>query len=241
MKKKALLQHQAIQAAKLQDWPTAITCNQSIVELDCRDISALNRLALAHLQTGNTHKAQQLFAEVLTIDKSNVIAQKQLEKIKKKQLITVPSFTNGSFIEDPGKTKTINLHRLASKTTLEQLKVGSECELVPKSRYISVEIEDQYIGALPEDLSYRLTKLIKSGNKYGCHIRSVNGLSCSIFLRETVRSKRNQFVNSFPVSKSAAVSSELDDMFLLDEDIPVQIVDTDNDDAGFNGDLKREE
>lgn len=231
MKKKTVLQQHAIQAAKNQDWSTALDYNQQILELDPKDTGALNRCAMAYLQLENQKKAVEIFNQVLELDKSNVIAKKQLDRIKNKQHITVPAFTQNTFIEEPGKTKTVQLHRLASKNKLDELKVGVECTLVPKNRYISVEVDDEYVGALPEDLSYRLTKLMKSGNKYTCHIRSLNGTGCSIFLREATRSKKNQYVNSFPTAKVQAGVSDIDESFLLEEDIPVQIVHTDNDDG----------
>lgn len=238
MKKKTILQQQAIKAAKNQDWDAVIEFNQQILELDAQDVGALNRLAMAHLQQSNLKQAQTVFQQVLEIDKSNMIARKQLEKIKNKQAIRVPAFTGNTFIEEPGKTKTVNLHRLASKQLLDSLKVGSECQLVPKNRYISVEVDEQYVGALPEDLSYRLTKLMRTGNKYTCHIRSLNGTGCSVFLREMTRSKRNAYVNSFPTLKVQATINDVDESFLLEEDIPVQIVNTDTDNEQSFEDIK---
>ena len=139
------------------------------------------------------------------------------------------------FIEEPGKTKTVELHRLASKDQIAHLAVGQTCSLKPKNRYISVEVGKTYLGSLPEDLSYRLTKLMKNGNEYICYIRSISTNSCSIFIKETKRSKPNEFVNSFPTSKNQI--STINDMFLADdavplqmENIPIQIVVTDRED-----------
>ena len=115
------------------------------------------------------------------------------------------------------------------------LNVGQACELKTKSRYISVEVEGQYLGALPEDLSFRLTKLIKNGNTYSCRIRSIRDRSCLVFLKETYQSQKNIHLHSFSVagnSKSGAGDlSPIDDSLLRQEDIPINIINSDDDDT----------
>jgi tetratricopeptide (TPR) repeat protein len=229
---------QAIQAAKTQDWDTAITLNQQITEIDPTDINAFNRLGVAQVQLGQMKQAKASFEQVLEIDKTNGLAKKHLLKLKNNQPITLHSLPKDEeFIEEPGKTRTVELNRLASKDQLDKYSVGQSCQLKPKGRFISVEIEKVYIGSLPEDLSARLTKLIKDGNEYACYIQSISSTSCSVFLKETQRSKKNEFVHSFPIVKSQL--STLNDMFLADEsvplqmeDIPLQIVETDADEEG---------
>ncbi len=229
MNKKTTLQLQAIQAAKNNDWHKAAEYNQALINLDELDISAYNRLGVAYLQLCDKKKAKDVFQKVMEIDKSNAIARKHLYRLSHNQNIAIPTFCTDQFIEEPGKTKTVDLHRLASKNVLSEIVVGSEATLVPKNRYISVEVNGIYVGALPEDLSFRLTKLINTGNEYSCRIRSVSGCSCAVFLRETKRSKRNEHTNSFPLSKTQlATINDIDDIF-LEDDIPIQVVETDND------------
>lgn len=229
MNKKTTLQLQAIQAVKNTEWQKAADYNLAILELDNQDISAYNRLGVAYLQLSEKKKAKETFQKVLEIDKSNAIAQKHLHRLSHNQNVTIPTFSTDHFIEEPGKTRTAELHRLASKNVLSDVVVGSQATLVPKNRYISVEVNGTYIGALPEDLSFRLTKLITTGNEYSCRVRSVSGCSCAVFLREIKRSKRNEHTNSFPLSKTQlATINDIDDIF-LEDDIPVQVVETDND------------
>src|SRR5690606_3385589 len=133
-------------------------------------VSAYNRLGVAYMQIKNVSKAKKAFQQTLTIDKTNSIAKKQLQRINSNHLGKAPAFTKLSFIEEPGKTKTVELHRLAGKQVLNNLSVGQMCELRPKKRYISVEVDGQYVGALPEDLSLRLARLIETGNEYTCSI-----------------------------------------------------------------------
>ncbi len=231
----SVLELQAIQAAKAQKWQTAIEANQEILKQNPTDINALNRLGVAYVQINEVGKAKEAFEHVLEIDKSNVLAKKHLERIKNHQSINLSLLpADEQFIEEPGKTRTVELHRLPGKEQLSKIAVGQICELKPKNRFISVDVDDTYLGSLPDDLSFQLTKLIKSGNKYVCYVRSISSSTCSVFIKETFRSEENQFVNSFPTKKDQA--SAMSDMLLVDEsiplpteDIPLQMVDTDAD------------
>lgn len=225
------LSSQAITAAKNSDWEEAIAINSQILEQDPQNINAFNRMGIAYLQLNKKNKARDCFKKTLEIDKTNNIAKKQLARIKAKHHLIMPTFHREHFIEEPGRTKIVELHRLAGKGVLSQLAVGQTCQLNLKKRYISVENEQGvYIGALPEDISFRLSKLIKTGNKYSCRLHSCNYNQCSVYLKEINRSKRNAEIHSFPPNKTAGSTNDIDDRFLLeDDDIPVQIVDHDND------------
>lgn len=224
------LRVQAIAAAKNSSWSEAIETNEQILQETPDDVNTLNRLGLAYLQVGDTKKAKECFKKTLVIDKTNNIAKKQLDRINSKQTAVMPAFTREYFIEEPGRTKIVELHRLAGKQVLDQLSSGENCNLVLKKRFISVETDRKtYVGALPEDLSFRLSKLISSGNTYSCRIHSTSNNQCSVFLKEATRSKRNQDLHSFPINKNSMNNiSEMDDRFLLeDEDIPVHHIDGD--------------
>lgn len=226
------LQRLAIKAAKNQAWEEALQHNQALLELKPFDIGALNRLGAAYLHLNKPKKASQVFKQVLEVDPANKLAHKHLNRIKNKQSNNLPTFSEEAFIEEPGKTKSVELYRLAGKEVLEGIRVGQKCELKPKNRYISVSVEGDYIGALPEDLSFRLTKLIQSGNEYSCLIQSCDKTQCTVHLREVKRSDKNQSVNSFPKNKDHVTTTttinEVDESMLAD-DVPVEIVDTDTD------------
>lgn len=222
------LRAQAISAAKNSDWTTAIDTNKQILLDTHNDINALNRLGLAYMQIGEISDAKEAFKKTLELDKTNNIAKKQLERISSKQTAVAPSFTRDYFIEEPGRTKIVELHRLAGKQVMDRLASGQNCNLVLKKRFISIETDDgTYIGALPEDLSFRLSKLVSTGNTYTCRVHSTSNNICSVYLKEQTRSKRNEDIHSFPLNKLAINHlSEMDDRFLLeDEDIPVQAID----------------
>lgn len=226
------LRNQAINAAKVSNWQVAAEANEQILQQTPNDVSTLNRLGLAYLQLNEKKKAKECFQQALSLDKTNNIAKRQLERISSKQAAVAPAFHREYFIEEPGRTKIVELHRLAGKQIVDMLSVGQLCNLVLKKRYISIETEDGvYIGALPEDISFRLSKLISDGNTYSCRVHTVTAKTLTVYLKELSRSKKNQDVHSFPMSKNmASPSSDMDDRFLLeDEEMPVEATDHDND------------
>ncbi len=224
----------AVSAAKNQQWDEAIGYNQQILADSPDDIGAHNRLGVSYAQIKKLSEAKSEFEKVLELDKSNQIAKKHLQKLKSKQSINICSLTTPTqFIEEPGKTKVVELHRLAGRDVLEHLMVGEECQLKPKGRYVSVEtLKGCYIGSLPEDVSFTLTKLMRTNNTYACYVRSVSSTACSVFLSETHRSKENEFVHSFPTSRSSAAVEDFyldgEDTTLLEEIAAPDIVGTDD-------------
>jgi tetratricopeptide (TPR) repeat protein len=231
MQKLSSLRQAAIQAAKDQAWHQAVSINQEILVQEPADLEAMNRLGLAHMQLGQLTEAKEIFQKVVEIDKSNIIANKHLKKLATNQVGNLLTFSDSYFIEEPGKTKILELHRLANKQTLSKLSVGQNCRLVIKNHYICIEIEDTtHIGALPEDLSARLTKLIQNGNEYSCQVHSCTEKTCRVLIKETKTSEKNADVQSFPVAKATlAGSSQMAEDFILEDEIPVQLEDGDPD------------
>ncbi|MBD3279841.1 MAG: hypothetical protein GF390_04000 [Candidatus Pacebacteria bacterium] len=235
MQKIASLKKQAIKAAKNLDWDTAVEVNQQILAQLENDIGALNRLGVAYLQLKKPSQAKKAFKQVLKQDKSNQLAKKNLAKIKNNQTDNICNFTQGHFIQEPGKTRIVKLKRLAGKPVLKKLTIGQKCQLVCKNRYISVETKknNTYIGSLPEDISCRLAKLIKSGNEYSCCVHSCTEKTCRVHIQETKRSPKNAQIHSFPPNRSTLTQSKHINTsnFVLEKDIPVQVVNTDEDET----------
>lgn len=234
MQNYTLLRQQAINAAKQQNWDLAIDVNNAILQQNKNDLEALNRLGLAYFQTQQTKQAKKTFSRALEIDKNNKIALKHLNKIKQKQSPPNMDYRHNEFIEEPGKAKNIELHRLSSKHILDKLYIGQQCCLVPKNRYISVETEDGvYIGSLPEDLSFRLAKLIKNGNQYSCIVHSQNTKQCIVHIKETRCSAKNIHTNSFPISKhSVDFDDNLEEKIISpDEDILISAIEAKESDS----------
>ncbi len=213
------LKQLAIASAKTASWQIAIDANNTILERNDQDTAALNRLGVALIQLKSYKLAKTTFEKVLKIDKTNLLAQKNLNRLKTSKHVDINLVGQEDFIEEPGKTRVVELHRLAGNTVLSGLAAGMACVLKVKKRYISVEVADHYVGALPEDLSFRLTKLMNSGNTYRCFIRSVSNHHVSVYLREEFRALRNSDTPSFPVSKPLTSSDEefVDDPLLKEE------------------------
>lgn len=223
------LKQLAISAAKKSDWNQAVKLNEDILTQSPKDVEALNRLGQAYLQLNDCNKAKKTFSKVLKIQKTNKIALRNIEKIKNNQTQKINCFATQLFIDEPGKAKNIALHRLAGKQVLHNLSVGQECQMVIKNRYISIETKTgEYIGALPEDISFRLSNLIKTGNTYLCYISSCNEKTCNIYIKENSRSKKNLHQNSFALNKAGSLNN-FNDHLVLEKDIPVELVSTDED------------
>ena len=182
-----------IKAALSQNWEAAIRINIKILKENKKNVDALNRLGFAYLMSGKKKLAKETFDTVLKIDKYNGIAQKNLKKIN---LIKVGDINTEArknispllFLEEPGKTKIVECINVAPKQTLSYISCGQEVTI--KTKRHSIEIRDHkngYIGALPDDISFKLIKMMESGNEYSIHIKSINKSCISVFIREIKR------------------------------------------------------
>lgn len=211
-----ILERQAIKAAQEQRWEDAVKLNTEILETDPRNVSALNRLGMSYLQTHKTAKAKAVYQSVLKIDPYNPIAAKYIKLGLTAQAPASPALSYADFIEEPGKTKTVQLCRVADQKVLDNMSIASSVELIQKNHCIAVETPNHtYLGTLPDDLSFRLKKLIKGGNTYKAIVKSIGKNQCSIFIKETKRSKKFQFVSSFPSNSSNHVTDIHENLFLL--------------------------
>lgn len=205
---------QAISAALHQDWQTAITLNKTIVDNSKNNIDAIIRLAYAYTRIGNKDKAKQLYKQALMLDRYNHIAKKNLERLNSfpnlipdTTSIQPPSEAGISpslFIEEPGRTKTITLVNLAPVTTLMKLKIGDRVFLNPKKHTVEVRNSGKnYIGAIPDDVSFRLIRFLNAGNQYDVFVKKVATKCVVIFVKESKRGKKFQYQPTFmsvPVS-----------------------------------------
>lgn len=213
----------AIQAAKKQEWSAAITFNQQILQQEPEQTAAKLRLGVAYVHTKQPKLAKAALKEVIAQDPTNQLAQRHLQSMEQGRAIEAVQAQASDFIEEPGKTKITELHRLASKQVLESLRPGDSCELKIKNRFISIECNGKYVGSLADDLSSRLCKLLKTGNTYQCRIYASNSTHCSVFLKEITRSATNVAMPSFPVSIQSAGQEEwlfMDESEMSLEDAP---------------------
>ena len=194
----ASLKSQAIQTALVGDWHNAVTLNQSILLEEPNDIDTLNRLAFAFLSLGNTKDAKDLYEKVLMLDMKNPIAIRNLKRLNENTIKISHTPLNNLFIEEPGKTKVMELINIADKKVIAYLRSGEMIDLrIKRNRIFALNTENQFVGMLPDDICQRLIKFINAGNEYEAYIRTVDSNRVSIFIRETKRVKKFRDQPSF--------------------------------------------
>lgn len=200
----------AIEASLAGDFERAITINKKILASDKKNVEALNRLGCAYFGLGNFKKAQEVYRKALKIDPYNNIILKNLKRISQvKGSINnkskgFPLKIEDLFLTEPGKTKVVSLVNLPSTNVILQFSAGAPVNLIPKRRTISVYFNDEnkkrgvYLGSLPDDLSFRLLRLIKNGYRYNAYIKNVSKKNLTIIIKELSRGKKFQNQPSFP-------------------------------------------
>lgn len=205
------LPQKAIAAALAANWKEAIKFNLAVLRENSKDIDSLNRLARAYAESGNIKKAKSVSEKVIRLDPFNAIAVRCLNKWK--GIKSGGSFESSNppsldtFLEEPGRTKLVNLLHPGALNILANLDSGDEVKLIPHAHRVNVVSRDlRYIGRLPDDLSARLRKLMKLGNQYKVLIKSIDKGDIKIFIREVLRGDGVASQSSFPTEKIDYVS-----------------------------------
>ena len=206
------IHHQAISAALEARWDDALKLNKKIIKLDPQSVDGLARLARAYMEMGRFNLAKKYYSEALKYDPYNPIASKNLKIIKSFKSNGQPKNGNGNghgklssslFLQEPGKSKIINLLKVAEPQKLSQAYCGMQVGAAVKNRKITiVDEEGTYLGVLPDDICHHLMRLLRGGNKYEFFIKSVRVNSLSLLIRETFRSRRFKNQPSFLESSS---------------------------------------
>ncbi len=205
------LAQKAISLALAGNWKEAIEINLQILKDNSEDVDALNRLAKAYSETGALEKAKDTARKVIKLDPVNAIAKKCLEKWS---VLDGPTdihpnhiVSSDAFLEEPGKTKLIQLMNVGDTKVFSSLDPGEEVKISSYSHKVSITTKDnKYIGRVPDDIAARLRNLIKSGVKYQILIKSVQAKDITVFIRETHRNEDSLDIPSFPTEKIEYVS-----------------------------------
>jgi tetratricopeptide (TPR) repeat protein len=201
------LKSQAIQTALVGDWENAIILNQQILEKEPDDIDTLNRLAFALLGQGKIKDAKSLYKKVLSLDMKNPIATRNLKRLSDPASQRINFHINNQFIEEPGKTKIIELINVADKKIIAHLRSGEKLDLcIKRMKIFALDQDNQYIGMLPDDLCKRLIKFIHGGNKYEAYARTVDNNKITIFIRELKKVKKYKDQPSFASGEKTKLS-----------------------------------
>ena len=221
----------AIAAALAQNWKEAIRINTQLLKTEKKDPETHLRLAFAFIKTAQLTAAKKTYEKILKLDPYNLIAQKHLKKLsvmKKKSINTHEStlLSPMIFLEEPGITKIVECIHVAPSQTLSSLSAGQEVNLIAKRHCVEIRTQtNTYLGALPDDVSFKLIKLLKAGNTYQAIIKGIENKCLKILIRELSRGKK--FINqpSFisttsyvPFNKGLAQGAEKPDMTPTGED-----------------------
>lgn len=192
------LKDQAIATALNGDWEKAVALNKELIKKNPNDVDALNRLAFAlHIQ-GKIQAAKMTYQKVLKIDRLNSLALRNLKKLlesKKFGTSMIPNNfsiqTDNLFLEEPGKTKIIELVNIAQPNVINMLRTGQILTLSVKRLKIFLLADNKtFVGMLPDNISKRLIKFIKAGNEYNAYVKSANNRRLVVFIKETKKSGR---------------------------------------------------
>jgi tetratricopeptide (TPR) repeat protein len=203
----------AIAAALSHNWEEAIKLNKVLLDIDPKNIDALNRLGFAYLQLGKIKEAKEIYQRVISLDQYNQIAQKNLSKLNNKNhsIGTTAMVSPLMFLEEPGKTKIVTCVNLAPAKIIASLHCGQQVRLKVKTHCIEIRNEDNgYLGALPDDVSFKLSKYILGGNNYKVIIRSIGKNLLTVFIREISRGSKYTDQPSF-IPASTFVSAGRND------------------------------
>lgn len=215
------LSEQAIDAALDCRWEEALKLNKKILRLDPQNVDGLARLARVYLEMGRINLAKRYYTEVIKVDPYNPIALKNLKIIRSFKPCGYQSafHLNGGnklsaslFLQEPGKTKIVNLLKVAEPQKLSQAYCGMPVEMMIKHRKITiVDGYGNYLGVLPDDISHHLEGLLRGGSKYALFIKSIKVNGLSVLIKETFRSKR--FKNQPSFLESSGTNVKLTEIF----------------------------
>ncbi len=196
----------AVDAALSCQWEAALELNKKLLKLETASTVCLNRMAKAYFELGKYSNAKKCYQDTLKLDPYNIIAQKNLKKVSAFKKDDGENRTNGVvmtispslFLEEPGTTRSFNLVKVAEPQRLLVLSPGAMVHLVTKNRGVSVtDLNNQYLGALPDDIAHHILRLVKGGNKFQAYVRAIKPNGVTILIKEIFRSKKHKNQASF--------------------------------------------
>ena len=238
--KDANLPKKAIDLALSGEWLEAANINRTILLDDDNNTEALNRLAKALMELGELAERREILCKVISLAPYNKIAEKNLARVDEMDAMPNRSksakksiLERGSFIEDSGKSATVNLEKCPENISSAELLSGEQVVLTPKDSCIEVySNESQFLGIVDRRIGRRLMKLISGGNTYEATLIGVAESRVSLMIRETYRSPGLSNVSSFPNKISIDTRTQLREGLLR------SVSGTDLDDDGERGALE---
>jgi len=179
------LAQNAIKSALNCDWISAREINLQILKKEPNDIDALNRLAKAYYELDEIKKALSTTQKVLALDPLDKIANRAIKKYQENTSKVTSKTETISFIEEPGRTKIVNLINLDCEIC-PHLNSGEKIIVSHGKHKVSANREDgKYIGKFKDDISKKIINLINGGNKFEFYVHSASANKVTIFIKQT--------------------------------------------------------
>lgn len=203
------LHNEANNAALEGDFKKAIGINEAIIAEFPHDVDAHLRLGFAFMQLSDFVHSKKAYKKALKFEPLNQIAKNNLDKItilEKRGKQPLKAGESQDVVIDPnlflniiGKTKEVSLVNIGQADTLAHLKVGENVFFKIKKRRLEVRNkENEYIGALPDDISKRLMFFLDAKSTYSIFIKSTAKNNVDVFIREEKKGRKVKNYTSFP-------------------------------------------
>ena len=211
------LKNSAVELAIAGKYQEAIDINMQILEENENDTDIIMQLGHAYWQIGELKKAKKYYRKALDIDPNNSLAIKKISLLnavkqnknlkpseKKAKIVPITEL-----IEEPGTTKIVKLSIVGKPEHLSLLTIGEEVLLKIRKRKIEVrDINGNYVGCLPDDLSKRIIQFIQYKTKYEAYVFSIDKNEVKIFIREVKKPKRLSNTATFTSEEFVPISTK---------------------------------
>ena len=207
VKPRALYVEEAIQAALESRWQDALAINRALVERHGGVEETFNRIGKALTELGEHQAALDAYSQALQINSENVIAQKNVRKLRlllesrEKIAGAKGAIDVDLFAEEPGKS---------ALTVLNPPKAGVVIVVAP-GEVVELHLQDGglqaqttagvVLGDVDSKIARRLVPLISTGNRYTAVVARAEESQIEIIIREAFQSTENARKSSFPVSR----------------------------------------
>jgi tetratricopeptide (TPR) repeat protein len=207
VKPRTLYVEEAIQAALESRWQDALAINRALVERHGGVEETFNRIGKALTELGEHQAALDAYSQALQINPQNVIAQKNVRKLRllleSRETIAgaVGAIDVDLFAEEPGKS---------ALTVLNPPKAGVVIVVAP-GEVVELHLQDGglqaqtiagvVLGDVDSKIARRLVPLVSTGNRYTAVVARVEENQIEIIIREAFQSTENARKSSFPVTR----------------------------------------
>jgi len=202
--KRRSLAQMAINLAMQGRWEEALAVNTEILVLFPDDPEASNRMGNAYSQLNRVSDAIEAYQRTLSSQPTNAIAQRNLPRLERlaeagdSAAAATQKLSPSFFVEEVGKTGITTLVDVDQDAALRAT-AGEEVSLKDFRGTIKVSLLDgSALGKIEPDLAQRLTRLMKTGNKYQAGVVMAEPGRMRILVREIRQSPENEGKISFP-------------------------------------------